>query len=275
MKTIMDKKALFLDLDGTLLNDQKEITSENRAAVEKALAAGHKIIIDTGRPLVSAIQQAQALNLVGTDCYLIAYNGGILYDIGHQKIIFQGTIPLDLVTLTFEEANRRRLHIQTYNDTEVLVEPRCDDNEIRHYCKSINMTYRVIPNIHELEQAPVKILLANLQDPAPLKEFRKWIDSWADTLLDTYFSSNIYLEIVPRGINKGAAMCQMAELLHIPIENTVAVGDSENDIFMIRAAHIGVSMCNGIDECKAAADYITGRDNNHNGIVEVIEKFIL
>ena len=271
----MDKKALFLDLDGTLLNDQKEITSENRTAVEKALAAGHKIIIDTGRPLVSAIQQAEALNLVDEGCYLIAYNGGILYDIGHQKIIFQGSIPLDLVILIFEEANRRHLHIQTYNDTEVLVEPHCDDNEIKHYCKSINMTYQVIPNIHELEQAPVKILLANLRDPNPLKEFRKWIGTWADTLLDTYFSSNVYLEIVPKGINKGAAMCQMVELLRIPLENTVAVGDSENDIFMIRAAHIGVSMCNGIAECKAAADYITSRDNNHNGIVEVIEKFIL
>lgn len=271
----MNTKALFLDLDGTLLNDKKEITSGNRAAISKALDAGHKIIITTGRPLVSAIYQAKALNLDGPGCYLIAYNGGILYDTEHQKTISQVTIPVELVKLTFEEANRRNIHIQTYDDTRVLVEPRCDDNEVRRYCELINMTHRVIPDIHELDKEPVKMLLINYEDPSPLKEFRKWISTWADTLLDTFFSSNAYVEIVSKGLNKGNALRQMAALLHIPPENTVSAGDAQNDISMIQAAHTGICMCNGIDECKAVADYITKWDNNHDGIAEVIEKFIL
>ena len=61
----------------------------------------------------------------------------------------------------------------------------------------------------------------------------------------------------------------------MPMECTVAVGDEENDISMIRAAHVGVAMKNGTTEAKAAADYITECDNNHDGIAEVIEKFIM
>lgn len=270
----MNTKALFLDLDGTLLNDQKTITPGNRAAITNALSAGHKIVISTGRPLLSAMRQAQALQLDGDGCYLIAYNGGVLYDMGHEQIISKVSIPVELVKITFEEAKRRNIHIQTYNDTHVLVEPRCDDQEIRQYCKSINMTYQVIPDIHQLTHEPAKMLIINSQDPAPLEEFRKWISTWADALLDTFFSCNEYVEIVPKGLNKGHALRQMASLLHIPLENTVAAGDAQNDLSMIHAAHIGVCMCNGCPECKAAADYVTLRDNNHDGIAEVIEKFI-
>lgn len=271
----MNTKAFFLDLDGTLLNDKKEITRGNRIAISKALDAGHKIIITTGRPLISAMQQAKALSLDGPGCYLIAYNGGILYDTEHQKIISQVSIPIELVKLTFEEANRRNIHIQTYDDTRVLVEPRCNDNEVRRYCGLINMTHRVIPDIHELDKEPVKMLLINYEDPSPLEEFRKWVSTWADTLLDAFFSSNEYVEIVPKGLNKGTALRQMATLLHIPPENTISAGDAQNDIPMIQAAHTGVCMYNGCIECKAAADYITKRDNNHDGVAEVIEKFIL
>ena len=271
----MDKKALFLDLDGTLLNDNKEITAGNRAAILNALDGGHKIVINTGRPLVSAIRQAEALELDGAGCYLVAYNGGVLYDMEHRKIISQVSIPVELVKLTFEEAARRNIHIQTYNDTKVLVEPRCDDQEVRRYCQLIKMDYEVIPNIHNLNQEPVKMLLIDYENPAPLEEFRKWIGTWADTLMDAFFSCNEYVEIVPKGLNKGNALRQMAALLHIPLENTVSAGDAQNDLPMIQAAHIGVCMCNGCDECKAAADYITIRDNNHDGIVEVVEKFIL
>ena len=271
----MDEKALFLDLDGTLLNDRKEITPGNRAAISKALLTGHKIIINTGRPLVSAVKQAQALHLDGVGCYLVAYNGGVLYDMEHRSVISKVSIPVELVKLTFEEANRRKIHIQTYNDTKVLVEPRCDDNEIRRYCELINMSYQVIPDIRELVQEPVKMLLINYQDPSPLEEFRKWINSWADTLLDAFFSCNEYVEIVSKGLNKGNALRQMAALLHIPQENTVAAGDAQNDLPMIQAAHVGVCMCNGCRECKEAADYVTIRDNNNDGIKEVIEKFIL
>lgn len=270
----MSTKALFLDLDGTLLNDQKEITPGNRSAIERALKEGHKVIINTGRPLVSAVEQAEKLGLTEEGCYVVSYNGGILYDMGNRKEIFKMTIPLSYVGEVFDEANRRELHIQTYGQEKVLVEARCDDYPIRRYCSIIHMEYKVIDDVHNLTEEPVKMLLQDLETMDRLREFESWILEKYDGILDAFFSCKEYLEIVPKGLNKGNALRQMARLLDIPMENTIAVGDAANDYTMIKAAHLGVCMQNGTDEMKAAADYVTEKDNNHDGIQEVIEKFI-
>lgn len=267
-------KALFLDLDGTLLNDQKEITPGNRAAIEKALAAGHRVVITTGRPLVSAIEQARRLELTAPGCYLIAFNGGILYDMGERKVLFEETVPLELVRAIFAEANRRELHIQTYDESRVLVEPRCDDGAIRRYCSNILMEYAVIPAVDTLTREPAKMLVIDYRHKEPLIAFRDWVLEQYGDQLDSFFSCEEYLEIIPRGLSKGNALLQLAQRLGIPRENTVSAGDAANDLSMLRAAGVGVAMCNGTDEAKEAADAVTTRDNNHDGIAEVIEKYL-
>lgn len=268
------QKALFLDLDGTLLNDQKEITSGNRDAIRRALAAGHRIVITTGRPLVSAIEQAQHLELTSPGCYLIAYNGGILYDLGSQQVIFQRSIPLELVYPVFSEANRRGIHIQTYYKNTVLVEPRCYNRVVARYCQLIHMDYDVLPEIHQLPEDPPKMLVIDYQHQEPLRAFQDWVLNQYGDQLDSFFSCDQYLEIVPKGLSKGNALLQLADLLGIPREATVAVGDAANDLSMIQAAYMGVAMCNGTQEVRAVAKDVTTRDNNHDGIAEVIEKHL-
>lgn len=271
-----DTKALFLDLDGTLLNDAKEVTQGNREAIQTALAAGHKIIISTGRPVFSAVDQAERLGLNGPGCYIIAYNGGMLYSCGEKKPIYQHTLPLRTVYDVFDEAKRRNIHVQTYGETDVLVEPECDNETVRRYCAPANMTFRVIGDIRrDMPDEPVKVLLIDFSDHEKLKSMEQWLQTQMEGRLECFFSNPWYLEIVPVGMNKGAAVERACQLLQIPIENAVAAGDQENDISMVRTAGVGVAMCNGIAEIKAAADYITTRDNNHDGIAEVIEIFLL
>lgn len=270
----MDSKALFLDLDGTLLNDQKEVTPGNRRAIARALAAGHRIVITTGRPLVSAMGQAGQLGLTGPGCFLIAYNGGVLYGLGAGQVIFQKTIPLELVQPVFAEASRRGIHIQTYSAAQVLVEPRCATGTAARYCRLTGMTYAVVPDIRELEEPPAKMLVIDYRQQTPLYDFRDWVLSRFGDRLDSFFSCNQYLEIVPRGLSKGSALLRLAELLGIPREGTVAVGDAANDLPMLQAAHVGVAMCNGTEEVKALADDVTTRDNNHDGVAQVIEKYL-
>lgn len=270
----METKALFLDLDGTLLNDRKEITPGNRSAIVRALTAGHQIVITTGRPLVSAIDQARQLELDGPGCSLIAYNGGVIYDLGAGRVIFQRTIPLELVRPVFAEANRRGVHIQTYRDTQVLVEPRCATETVARYCQLIRMTYAVLPDIRGLEEEPAKLLAIDYQRQAPLYAFRDWVLSQFGDRLDSFFSCDQYLEIVPRGLSKGSALLRLAELLGIPRERTVAVGDAANDLTMLQAAQVGVAMRNSTEEVLALADTVTTRDNNHDGVAEVIENYL-
>lgn len=271
----MNTKAIFSDLDGTLLTDAKEITPGNRAAIDAALARGHKFIITTGRPLDSAIQQAEALGLTGEGCYLIAFNGAVLYDTGARKTIFQQNLPLPLAEKAWKEARRRGIHIQTYDDSHVLVEPSCDDVEIRRYCEIIHTKYRVIPDISALTQAPPKLLLIHYPRDGALEDFRLWLLSWCQGELDTFYSSPELLEVVCAGMNKGSALRRLSELLGIPNEDTISIGDSGNDLAMIRAAGTGVAMINGVEEVRAAADRITLRDNNHDAIAEVLEALVL
>lgn len=272
----MTPKAIFLDLDDTLLNTDKEITPGNRAAIDRALAAGHKVTITTGRPLDSAVKLADELGLTRDGCYLICFNGGILYDTFRKEIVFEQALPKELAPAIFAEAKRRQLHIQTYSEWDTFVEPYCeDDREINWYCDRIHVTYSVLPSADQLERDPLKLLAISLDDQQPLVALKQWLDETYGQELDTFFSCRQLLEIVPKGINKGAAVVRLCHLLGIPVADSIACGDAPNDLTMIQVAGLGVAMANGEDEVKAVADYITQRDCNHDGIAEVIERFML
>ena len=268
-------KGLFLDLDGTFLNDAKQLPEENRKALNDMLAQGHKAIITTGRPLPSAILQAEHLGLSGPGCYLIAYNGGVLYDTGERNIIFERTIPLNIVREIFDEANRRNVHIQAYDRKAVLVEPRCDNDAVRFYCRRIEMEWGVVPSVSELTEEPAKLLMIDRGSREPLEAMKEWVISTYPGVIDSFFSSKELLEVMPAGLSKGDGLMRLAKLIGMDIADTVAIGDEENDISMIRAAGIGVAMKNAIAAAKEAADYITEQDNNHGGAAEAIRRFIL
>ena len=87
----MKTKMIFLDLDGTLLDDNKRLPKENREAIDEALEQGHKVLICTGRPLSSAIKLLPLLGLDKPGCYAITFNGGLIYDAGEKKAIYQVT----------------------------------------------------------------------------------------------------------------------------------------------------------------------------------------
>ena len=268
-------KALFTDLDGTFLTDDKQITSENREAMNQLLSKGHKAIITTGRPLPSAVIQAQKLGLTEEGCYLIAYNGGVLYDTYHETVLFEKLLPKEYVLQIADEANRRKIHIQAYDRERVLVEPRCDNDIVRFYCGRIDMEFGVIDSFSSLKETPAKLLLIDRHNKAVLEDMQGWIRNHFDEVIDCFFSCDEFLEIMSKHLNKGNGLRMMADHLGIDIKDTIAAGDAENDLSMIRAAGIGCAMINGSKIVKDSADYITQADNNHGGVAEVIRKFIL
>lgn len=271
----MESKILFLDLDGTLLEDRKECTDGNRRAIEGAIAAGHRVVIASGRPLKSTLRQAEELGLAGHGCYVIAYNGAVIYDCSRREELFRKTIALEDLYTVFDEANRRGIHIQTYDRENVIVEARNDNENVRRYCGLIGMDFRVVEDIRrDLAEPPVKALLIDFQGRTATSAMEAWLHEHMQEKIDSYFSSQYYLEVVPVGMNKGYAVAVLCQKLGIPIQNSVAVGDEENDISMLRAAGVGAAMQNAGAEVKAAADYITRRDHNHDGVEEVIERFL-
>ena len=144
----MEKRMLFMDLDGTLLNDEKQISAGNRQALELALERGHGVVIATGRPLKSAMDQAHKLGLDKPGCYLIAYNGAMIYDWEKQAQVFARTLDISVVLEVFDFINSQGFHLQTYDTWNVLVEPRCDNAIVRRYCDLIHMEFKVIRDVH-------------------------------------------------------------------------------------------------------------------------------
>ena len=272
----MSAQILFTDLDGTLLNDQKEITPGNRRAIEEALALGRRIVVASGRPLASSLEQARRLGVAGPGCYVIAYNGSEIYDCGQGKAVFRRPIALEDLYEVYGEAGRRGLYIQTYDREQVVIEERCDPAVAQWYAGRLGMTWRTIGDIRrDLAEPPVKALFIGRAESGILAEMQAWIQARLAGRVDAFHSSAFFLEVVAAGMSKGAAVENLCRLLDIPLSEAVAAGDEANDISMIRTAGIGAAMCNGVPAAREAAGYVTRQDNNHDGVAEIIRKFLL
>lgn len=270
----MGKKLLFLDLDGTLLNDEKQITPGNREALLNALDREHRVVICTGRPLSSARIQNDRLGLTRDGCYIIAFNGGMVYDYAKQAPLFRQSIPTDTALQVIALCDKMGVHVQAYDDTDVLVEPHNDNATVDRYCAAALMDKRVVADFHKELDRPCKLLAIDFENRQKLEQAKEALNRQFAGRIEAAFSTNAYLEIVPAGLNKGTSVVRLCQELGIDISDSIAVGDAENDLSMITAAGVGVCMANGLDSVKAIADYITTRDNNHDGVAEVVEKFL-
>ena len=267
-----NRKLFLTDLDGTLLNDRKELTDGNRKQIERILNEGHAVCLSTGRALKSALYQAERLGLMKEGCYIIAYNGGQIYDIGKKYILHSESIPMDLTRLCFDEALDFGINIQAYDPEYVLSEKEHPDQE--RYCRIQNLTWKIVPDIVEyLTMGTPKMLATDIQNPDNVTDFRARLQPLVEGRLDLFLSQKDYLEIVPPGVNKGNALRCLCEYLQIPVSHTIAAGDAENDLQMLKAAEIGVCMINGTEAAKKEADYVTRLDNNHDGVAEILEKY--
>ena len=268
------EKILFTDLDGTLLDDQKNISRENIENIETALRGGHKIVVTTGRPLVSAIAQSKSLGLAHEGCYAISFNGSCIYDFSKNKVVYSVQFPREYLRIVFDEAHKAGLHVQTYCDHGILSER--ENESLKRYSQVTKVSYEIVDDVTTaLDSDPYKIIVMDYHDKNRLYDFQDHIAPMIEGKLQSFFSCDWYLEFTAPGISKGNAVRHLCQILDIPLENSVAVGDAENDIAMLDTAAVGAVMSNAENDIKQHGNYITEADNNHSGVAEVIRKFIL
>lgn len=276
-------KIFFTDLDGTLLTDDKRICDADMQAVQNMIAAGHKFVMTTGRPLTSVKKLAEKYGFLGPGYFLVSFNGGLIYDCGKGEPILTRRISVDDVKFIMDEAHRRGMHAHTYAGDLVVSE--YETEQLKWYCKIMQMGYVVVDDIREYFSAsapinvvvkpPIKVNIITPFEHSSLEAFRADMRKTTEGKLFDVFSKPEMLEFSHLQSNKGDAVRFMADFYKVPISDTVAVGDEENDCPMIKAAGVGVAMANASDVVKAYADYVTENDNNHAGIAEVIQKFVL
>ncbi len=261
----------FSDLDGTLLTDKKEITPRTKKAIDTFVAAGNRFIISTGRPLQSALDTQKRLGLTYPGNYVSAYNGALIYDSAAGKTLYETGIALDLIQPALEIADACHVHIQAYQDRYIIC--RNYNADLQYYRDHISMPAIITDDmLSELSSPPWKLMAIDVESRSRLETFHSRLTEELGAYMKPVFSGPHYVDIFPVNAGKGKSLIQLCRLLQIPVENSVAAGDEENDIPMIEAAGCGICMCNGKDEVKKIADVITQDDNNHDGLVPFLEK---
>lgn len=266
-------KILFTDLDGTLLNDEKQISSYTREVLTAWTNAGHKLALCSGRDINSVLDVKHYLGLNYPGMYAIGYNGGQIVDCETGSTLYRVSLTLEQTAYIMAQAEKQGIHCHSYTDTHIIAGR--EDEELKRYCKVIHTP--VILNediISEMQAGPCKCIAIELHDAEKLEAFRQSLLPWAGEEITMIYSNPYYLEIFPSLSGKGAAVSKLCELLHIDPVLSVAAGDAENDKSMIEAAGTGIAMINGCDDVKMAATAITEFDHNHDGLAHVLADLI-
>lgn len=281
MKKSLDTKILFSDLDETLLTSDKKVTEKTRAKIREMLEKGNHFVLASGRPLNSLLavygqmgfQEAELKKFSG-GIYATAYNGAVLYDCVKKNFIDTYGIPVAVAQAVFDMAVSRGIHIQTYSDTHII--SCAEDAELAFYKRAVQMEHLVETRLDRvLSHDPYKVIAIVLQDRARLEAFKEEIESSEiGQEVTCAFSNAQYLEFYDKKAGKGNALINLCNALNVHVKNSVAAGDEENDVSMLEAAAVGVCMANGSPAAKACADHITEHDNDHDGVAEIIERFI-
>ena len=271
-------KMVGLDLDGTLLNEKKEVTPYTRAVLEKAIAQGIHIVISTGRPITGVPKEL--LELPGTR-YVITSNGGRIIDMETGELIYDNPVPHDIAREVLKIVFDYETLKEIYFDGQGYV-PQEELDHIEKYVPRIPVqeyilrTRKPIADIwekmDEMDGKGVDKVHAIFARESEVELARERIKALNSVVISGSIGSN--LEMNAPGVHKGNGLLALGKILGITREEIMACGDGGNDLEMIKSVGFGVAMENAIEEVKAAADYITC-SNEEDGVAKAIEKFVL
>lgn len=268
----MDKRILILDIDGTLVNDKKEITPKTKKKLIEMQQAGHILMLATGRPTPGSARFIKELKLDEFGGYLLSFNGGRIMNCKTKEILYQKILPKEVIPKLFSFAKKHHCGIISY-ENETVISGNGVDRYIEWEANLNHLPVKEIENFADYITFDVNKCLMT----APPKDAEKYLKILQDEFkgtLSIYRSEPYFIEIMPKDIDKAASIDRLLPLIGLKKEGAVCCGDGYNDISMISYAGIGVAMQNARDEVKAVADFVTG-SNEEDGLVQVVDTFIL
>ena len=269
----MSNQHIFVtDLDGTLLTTDKKVSPKTKEALKAFIEAGNKFAICTGRDINSSLAVYNSLGLDLKGSFVVAYNGGQIIDVDRNETVFREGIPISRVRELLDMAKEYGLHVHTYNDHFILTESY---NECVEFYRRVIKTPLIVAEdiMPYVDVPPCKIICIELHDHEKQDRFRRAVLEKYSDMLDSMYSNDYYLELIPRNSGKGNALIRLRDMLGIDEKNVIAAGDGENDISMIKAAGVGVAMINAPENVQQAADIVTKTDNDHDGLAEILLRY--
>lgn len=270
-------KMVGLDLDGTLLREDKSISGRSRAAIAEAIRQGVVVLVSTGRPLTGVPEE---LKVFPGMRYLLASNGARIVDLQEDKTLYESLIPMETAEKVLDVFDRYDTLQEVFFDGIGYINEEMYDH-IGEYLTNPNMagyiastrrkTAGIRCKMKEMNRALDKVqgTFKSIEEKqGALKE----LSEIAGIEVTGALSNNI--EVNNEGVNKGAGLVRLGEILGIKREEIMACGDGMNDLKMLQEVGFAVAMANGTKEIREAADYVTV-SNNEDGVARAIEKFVL
>ena len=270
-------RLIALDLDGTLLDDQKRLPENNIEALEECARRGIQVVPPTGRPADGIPKELRSIPGVR---YAITTNGGAVADLKTGKRLSQCVLSNEQALQILEIVRHYHVmydpYVQGRGITQSSFFEHMEEFGISPAVQElVRATRDVVPDIYQYMAETkscaekINVFLADLSDKEILREKLSSVGGLA-------ISSSMYnnLEINAEAATKGNALLWLADHLGIAREETMAFGDGENDISMLKAAGIGIAMGNASDHVKAAADEVT-LTNEQDGVAAAIQTWIL
>lgn len=267
----MKYRLIAMDLDGTLNNDEKQITEITKNALMAAQQKGIRLALASARPSPGLYRERDVLRLQDHEGILMSYNGGRIVDAATGKVLFETSMPLDETKAVLRFLENLPVTPILDDGVQFYVTDR-NAYMVEYECWNNQMVCSEVENLADfISFAPVKILMS--VQPEILKDVQAQIAAFLPEDLTVVQTAAFYLEVIPKVVNKGQGIRDICRTLGISPEEVIAFGDAANDIPMLQAAGVGVAMGNAADAVKAAADRIT-RTNNEDGIAAALAELL-
>lgn len=270
-------RMIGMDLDGTLLTTQKELTAYTKDVLRRAIDQGIVVMPATGRPLAGVPKEL--LEFPGI-MYAVTANGGRIVDVRTGESIYECLVPPETAERLMDVFEHYDTLREIYydgigyaqEDGLVRIDRYLDSQPMIRYILSTRRTVSDIrKKMKEENRGADKVqgLFVSVEDRDAAREELKAIPG-----IEATGALEKNIEVNAQGVNKGSAMVRLGETMGICREEIMAFGDGLNDLRMIREVGTGVAMGNARDEVKAAADYIT-LSNDEEGVAHFIEEYVL
>lgn len=270
-------KMIGLDLDGTLLNEEKKMTAYTRSVIEKALAQGIEVLVSTGRS-ITAIPK-DILSIPGMR-YAVTANGARILDVVTEEVLYESMIPMEMAQQILELLRPYDVIAEIFVNGVSYAEGRVlkrayeffENPSMAEYIMTSRVPVEDIKKkLLELRSSvdKIHIIFRDIQEKPVVYEALKKISGIE---IASAYKNN--LEVNKAGTDKGIGLLKLGEMLGISREEIMACGDGMNDYEMLKAVGFAVAMENGHPKVKEIADYVTAT-NDEDGVAKSIERFAL
>ena len=271
----MTYQLIAFDMDGTLLDTQKRVLPSTTEAISDAAAAGKVVAICTGRcPKMVEVASDDFADVR----YAICCNGTIVYDLAERRLLEERPLDHEVVSRVHALLAGEDVMVEAFSGRGVYFQrsfiDRVADYNMGPYQELYRATSTLVNSIDAVLDDPsisIPKFIVHFRTPEARERLIERVAGLPVELAKAEISS---LEFTAQGIDKGTGLLALADLLGIPHDQTIAVGDSYNDLPMIRAAGLGVAMGNSREAVLAAAN-VTVADNDSGGCAEAIRRYLL